>query len=145
MSVGENCSIGASVVFGTEPFLIKIGDNVQLTADVRFVTHDGGIWLFKDEHPEWDMIRPISIGSNVYIGIRTIIMPGVTIGDNVVVGAGSIVTKDIPAGSIAVGAPAKVIKSVDEYEEKLEKNALSIKHLSHAEKVEFLKKHFSDE
>lgn len=54
--------------------------------------------------------KPISIGNNVWIGGNTTILPGVTIGDNAVIGAGSVVTRNIPANTIAVGNPCRVIK-----------------------------------
>lgn len=57
----------------------------------------------------------VKIGSNVFVGAGSIILPGVTIGDRVVIGAGSVVTKDIPDNSVAVGNPAKVICSHDRY------------------------------
>ena len=55
--------------------------------------------------------RPVTIGNDVWLGRRVIIMPGVNIGDGCVIGAGAVVTKDIPAYSVAAGVPAKVIKS----------------------------------
>jgi lipopolysaccharide O-acetyltransferase len=65
---------------------------------------------------------PIVIGNNCWFGDRVFIMPGVTIGDGVVVGAGSIVTKDIPANSLAVGAPAKIIKKFSNVTKRWETN-----------------------
>ena len=56
-------------------------------------------------------VNPVTIGNDVWLGRRVIIMPGVTIGDGCVIGAGAVVTKDIPAYSVAVGVPARVIKS----------------------------------
>lgn len=56
--------------------------------------------------------RPISIGRNVWLGARVIVMPGVTIGDDCAIGAGSVVTSDIPAGSLAAGVPARVIRAL---------------------------------
>ena len=55
---------------------------------------------------------PVKIGSRVWIGAGAIILPGVTIGDNSVVGAGSVVTKNIPANTVAVGSPARVVKTI---------------------------------
>lgn len=57
----------------------------------------------------------VIIGSNCFIGARTLILPNVIIGDNVIVGAGSVVTKNIPSNSVAVGNPCKVIKTYNEY------------------------------
>lgn len=57
---------------------------------------------------------PVRIGNNVWIGAGAVILPGVTIGDNSVIGAGSVVTKDIPANSVAVGNPCKVMRQISE-------------------------------
>ena len=65
--------------------------------------------------PYAGIAQPITVGSNVYFGAHSIVLPSVTIGDNVIIGAGSIVSKDIPSNSVAVGVPARVIKSIDEY------------------------------
>ena len=62
--------------------------------------------------------KKVTIGTNVFIGMNTIIMKGVTIGDNVIIGAGSIVTRDIPSNSVACGNPARVICSIEKYYEK---------------------------
>ena len=62
-----------------------------------------------------DNMAPICVGDNVYIGMGAFVMPGVTIGNNCCIGAGAVVTHDIPDGSVAVGIPAKVIKSIQDY------------------------------
>jgi acetyltransferase-like isoleucine patch superfamily enzyme len=113
--MGKGCRL-IRVDFSTEPYLITLGDHVSATA-TRFETHDGGVWVFRDQFPDIDVIRPIRVGNNVFIGYGSIILPGVTIGDNVVIGAGSIVSRDIPSNSVAVGVPARVIKTIDEYRE----------------------------
>ena len=111
-----NCTVGA---FGTEPYLITIGDNCLLAGGVEFFTHDGGVMVLNNlgyfDGKKMDKIAPIKIGNNVYFGQNAMVMPGVTIGNNVIIGAGAIVTRDIPDNVVAVGVPAKVIKSVDEY------------------------------
>ena len=58
-------------------------------------------------------MMPITVGNNVWIGAGVCVMPGVTIGNNVVIGSGSVVVKDIPDNVVAVGKPAKVIKTLD--------------------------------
>ena len=72
------------------------------------------------------------------IGIFSIIMPGVTIGDNVIIGCGSVVTKDIPANSIAVGCPAKVIKNIDEYCRKIENNLFITRKMKNGKKKKYI-------
>ena len=66
------------------------------------------------ERREWEDCAPVSIGEECWIGGRVTICPGVTIGDRAVIGAGSLVTKDIPADTLAVGSPAKVVKKLNE-------------------------------
>ena len=121
LSIGTDCYIKHKIDFGSEPYLITIGNHVRITAGVRFITHDGGVWVFRNETAlsNADVFGPIVIGNNVHIGSNAIIMPNVRIGDNVVIGCGSIVTKDIPSNSVAVGVPARVIESLDEYREKV--------------------------
>ena len=116
--VGEGCRIYGvpEEVFGSEPYLVRLGDHVSITSGVKFISHDGGVWVFRDRFPDLDVFGPITVGSNVFIGINAIIMPGVTIGDNVVIGSGSVVTRDIPANSVAAGVPARVLRALGDYE-----------------------------
>lgn len=93
---------------------ITIGDNVTLAPKVHILAHDASTYLFFGKTRASD----VRIGNNVFIGASSIILPGVTIGNRVIIGAGSIVTKDIPDNSVAVGNPARIIYSVDEYLEK---------------------------
>lgn len=112
--LGKHVDI-ATMVFLEEayPELITIKDNVDLGPGVIVVTHDSscrcaspGMHLRKER---------VIIGRNVYIGAGAIILPGVTIGDNSIIGAGAVVTKDIPPNTVAVGVPAKVICTLDEW------------------------------
>ena len=141
--VGQNCRfIGTkSGTFGSEPYLINIGNHVTLT-HVQFITHDGGVWIFRDEYPDIDVISPITVGNNVFIGMFSLIMPGVSIGDNCVIGAGSVVTRDIPSNYIAVGVPAKCLKTVDEYWLSVQDKAFHIRSLPLDERRAFLMHHF---
>jgi acetyltransferase-like isoleucine patch superfamily enzyme len=131
-----------SGMFSTEPWLIKIGNNVHITSGVAFVTHDGGTLILRKEVPDLEWTAPITIGNDVYIGVRSLIMPGVTIGNRVIIGAGSIVTRNIPDNSVAVGAPARVIKTVDEYLDQMKKKSLKCGHLKGLEKEAVLKRIF---
>lgn len=126
--------IYGDVVWGSEPWIISLGNNVHITNGVRFLTHDGGVLIFRSRVPDLEVTKPITVGDNVYFGNNALIMPGVNIGDNVVIGAGAIVTHDIPNDSVAVGVPARVIKSADEYLEKLQRESIHLGHLSGAEK-----------
>lgn len=145
VKVGKNVKFYGAMpgMFGTEPWLITIGDNVHIVSGCNFVNHDGGVLILRHKHPTLELTRPIKIGSNVYIGINCTILPGVTIGDNVIVGAGSVVTKDIPANSVAAGVPARVLKTLDNYLEKALSESLGFGHLNAADKAAALKRHFN--
>ena len=84
------------------------------------MTHDGGTWAFRDLPEYKDVIKygKIYVGERTFVGANSIVMPGVTIGKRWVIGAGSVVTKDIPDGCVAVGIPAKVIMTTEEYAKK---------------------------
>ena len=128
LKIGNNCKILTSKwSFGSEPYLIEIGNNVEITSGVRFITHDGGAWIFREKDPTLDVFGKIKIGNNVFIGVNTVILPNIQIGNNVVIGAGSIVTKDIPSNTVVCGVPAKVISSIEEYYSKLKKDDFQTK------------------
>jgi len=103
----------------TRPSLLEIGDNVRLNKNLTILTHDGSFYVLLNKYKEFiSTSGRVKIGNNVYFGRNCSVFKGVTIGDNVIVGFGSIVTKDIPSNSVAVGAPARVICSLDDYYKK---------------------------
>lgn len=99
----------------------------------------------RNEVPDLELTAPITIGDNVYIGLNVTNMLGVSIGNRVIIGTGSIVIKDIPDNSVAVGVPAKVIKTVDDYLERAKINSLKLGHLSGKTKDLALRRHFGIE
>jgi acetyltransferase-like isoleucine patch superfamily enzyme len=131
-----------SGMFSTDAYLITIGNNVYITANCSFITHDGGTLILRKEVPDLEWTAPITIGNDVYIGMNSIILPGVTIGNRCIIGAGSVVSKSIPDNSVAAGVPARVIKSTDEYLENMKKKSLKCGHLQGEAKVKALKKIF---
>lgn len=120
MTVGSGFSHTGNPNFGSEPYLITFEDNVRLSFDVVFVTHDGGTFAFRDLPEYEDVIKygKIHVGERTFIGCRSIIMPGVTIGKRCVVAAGSVVTKSVPDGTVVAGVPAKPIMTTEEYAQK---------------------------
>lgn len=124
VKIGEDCRVYTRC-FGTEPHFISIGSNVTITKGVCFLTHDGSTWLFRDEKGRRYYYNQISIGNNVFIGINSIIMPGVVIEDNVIIGAGAVVTKSIPEYTIVGGNPAKKIGNFKKYSSRVFSDYLS--------------------
>jgi maltose O-acetyltransferase len=113
---GENIHIGARtfanynlVALDVAP--ITIGADCQIGPNVQLLTPTHPI----EPEPRRDKLegaQPIVIGDNVWLGGGVIVCPGVTIGENSVIGAGAVVTRDIPANVVAVGNPARVIRSI---------------------------------
>jgi len=106
--IGNRCTI-YTMQFSTEPYLIEIGDNVAIADGVRFVTHHGEATRIRQEHSGAQIFGRIRVGSGTLIGINSILLPGVEIGRDCIIGAGSVVRGFIPANSLVVGNPAKVV------------------------------------
>ena len=109
--LGRNAFVNYNCVF-LDCAAIEIGDDLQMGPAVQ---------LYTPEHPleadvrrsRLEFARPIRIGHNVWIGGGTIVLGGVTIGDNAVIGAGSVVTRDVPANTLVVGHPARVLRQLE--------------------------------
>lgn len=103
--------MGGVIIDPSHCWHITIGDNVTLAPNVHVLAHDASTKVFLDH----TRVANTKIGNNVFVGAGSIVLPGVTIGNNVVVGAGSVVTKDIPDDSVAIGNPARVVKSLEAF------------------------------
>ncbi|HEY8340081.1 MAG TPA: sugar O-acetyltransferase [Egibacteraceae bacterium] len=90
---------------------ITIGDDVQIGPRVQLLTPTHPLEP-EARRAKWEAAEPITIGDNVWLGGGVIVCPGVTIGDDTVVGAGAVVTRDLPAGVLAMGTPARVVRSL---------------------------------
>lgn len=122
MKVGENFSrLNEVILDPSHCWLIDIGDNVTLAPRVHILCHDASTKMFLN----YTKIGRVTIGNNVFIGAETVVLPSVRIGNNVIIGANSTVTHDIPDNSVAVGSPARVVSSLDEY---INKEKLKMKH-----------------
>ena len=118
------CDYGGQITLGARTFVnygcvmldvapIHIGADCQLATSIQLLTATHPI----DPEPRrlgWEYAEPIVIGDNVWLGGGVIVCPGVVIGDDTVVGAGAVVTRDLPAGVVAVGNPARVLRPIGE-------------------------------
>ena len=119
-----HCDYGSHITIGAGTFVnfgcvmldvapIRIGTACQVATGVHIVTATHPV----DPEPRregWESAEPITIADNVWLGSAAVVCPGVTIGENTVVGAGAVVTRDLPAGVVALGVPARVIREIDE-------------------------------
>lgn len=116
--IGDNVEL-YTTNFGTEPWLISIGNNVTVAADVAFITHDVSCYnvaRFLDVEPGYvDKIGSITLDDNCFIGAKSILMPNCSVGKNSIIAAGSVVTKRIPDNEVWGGNPAHYIMSMADY------------------------------
>ena len=100
--VGNECRFVDNPMWGTEPYLISIGNRVLISGQVVFINHDGATHLFREFGPYKGTYKfgPIKIGNNCFIGFRSIILPNVSIGDDCIIAAGSVVNKSVPSGEV---------------------------------------------
>lgn len=146
--LGNNVDLVTKPWWGSEPYLIKIGDNTTISFDVAFVTHDAATRVIRnlpDGNPETGYFGPIVIGKNCFIGCRSTILANVHIGDNSIIGACSLVNRDIPANVVAAGNPCRIICTLDEYRAKHKNDFMYMNSLPYEEKKQYLQKLFSKE
>lgn len=136
VNIGRCCFI-ATKKFGTEPYLVTIGNHCQITNDVQFHTH-GGAHVARRRYANFDVFGKIVVEDWAYIGAGTHLMPGVTIGEGALIAGGSVVTKSVPPGEVWGGVPAKRICSVDDYVKKNLPYNTDTKGLSYEEKKKVL-------
>jgi maltose O-acetyltransferase len=90
---------------------ITIGEDVQIGPNVQLLTPTHPVEP-EPRRAKWEGAKPITIADNVWLGGGVIVLPGVTIGENTVVGAGAVVARDLAANVVAVGNPARVVRSL---------------------------------
>ncbi|MDG0811834.1 acyltransferase [Cohnella rhizosphaerae] len=136
VNIGEGCNIYSDLLT-SEPYLITIKNNVTISNDVQFITHDSSVCKVIPDLS--DFFGEISIGDNCFIGARSILLPGVTLANNIIVGAGSVVTKSFyEEGILIAGNPAKKISDVEVFKEKVMEHGFNITLLSPQEKRSLL-------
>lgn len=112
LKIGANCDIQEQCILDpSHCWLIEIGDRVTFAPRVHVLAHDAST----KRSLGVTALGRVKIGSDVFVGAGSIILPGVEIGDHVVIGAGSVVSRNIPPDSVAVGCPARVIGTYQDY------------------------------
>lgn len=129
--IGKDCSILNRVKdFGSEPWLIELGNRMTITGKVSLITHDGSSRIFRDRLAESSVFGnrfgTIRILDNTFVGVGSIILPDVQIGPNSIVGAGSVLNKDVPQNTVVAGVPAREICTLEEYVERYRQKMVPI-------------------
>ena len=128
-----------SSTFGSEPYLVSLGSNITISNDVQFLTHDGGVHVFRQVDKSIDRFAPIQVGDNVFIGYGSIILPGTVIGNNTVIGAGSVVRGKVEGNAVYAGVPAKKIKTIEQYYQDIKDEFLPTNGMEYFEKRNAIK------
>lgn len=140
-AMGDGCYYHPNTI-PSEPFLLKLGNNVCVSSGVRFMTHGGAHVVFNgEENTKKYLFRfgEIKIEDNVYIGADVKIQYGVTVGSKSIIAAGAVVTKDVPSGTVVAGIPAKVIGSYEESKRKALEYSQQFGDIGNDRSVEHLK------
>ncbi|GAA1362110.1 sugar O-acetyltransferase [Streptomyces beijiangensis] len=111
ISIGPRTFVNFNAVF-LDTGAVTIGADCQIGPNVQLLTPVHPLDAER-RRAGWEKSEPVTLGDNLWLGGGVIVCPGVTIGDNTVVGAGSVVTRDLPAGVLAVGNPARVIRTLE--------------------------------
>ena len=120
----------------TRPSLVTIGSNISLNKNFTLLTHDWGGYVLRNKYKEFiPSSGPVKIGSNIVFGRNVTVLKGVTIGDNCIIGLNSVITKDIAPNSVAIGAPAKVVSTLENYYNKRKKQCVE-EALAYARSIE---------
>ncbi|PFW54205.1 hypothetical protein COL13_25160 [Bacillus cereus] len=126
-----------SPLTSAEPYLLEFKDEITISSDVKFITHDNATGKAIPEAT--DSFGKITIGNNCFIGLNSIILPGVELADDIIVGAGSVVTKSfLQEGVVIAGNPARVVTTVEKYRDKYRKYAMNRIGLSAEEKKQMI-------
>lgn len=112
ISIGRGTFFNSNTRFGTPGAPVSIGQNVQVGPNVSFETVSHGL-IYVKGRGRGDIVLPITVEDEVWIGAGAIITGGVTIGKGAVVAAGAVVTKDVAPLTVVGGVPAKFIKAID--------------------------------
>ncbi len=124
MKVGKDVIFVEAPNFGSEPFLIEIGDRTKITANCTFINHDGAMYVIRsmEKYKDARNFGRTKIGKNCFIGNNCTILPGVEMGDNCILGAGSVLSSSMPSNTVFAGTPARMICTIEEYGDKALKN-----------------------
>ncbi len=120
MKVGKGVIFIEAPAFGSEPYLIEIGNHTKITAGCTFINHDGAMYVIRsmEKYADARNFGRIKIGENCFVGNNCTFLPGAKMGNNCVLGTGSVLNSAMPDNSVYAGVPAKFICTLEEYGDK---------------------------
>ncbi|WP_370899322.1 acyltransferase [Chryseobacterium gossypii] len=127
LKLGKDVVVRNHVSFGSEPFLVEIGDGTRIASGVTFVTHSGATINIRklEGYEEVRNFGRIKVGKNCAIGSNSVILQDVEIGDNCVLGANSVLSESMPEHTVYAGNPAKYICEIEDYADVLKKTTVN--------------------
>ena len=127
MKVGKDVIFIEAPAFGSEPYLIEIGDRTKITAGATFINHDGAMYTIRsmEKYKDARNFGRIKLGKNCFVGNNCTFLPGAQMGDNCILGAGSVLNSSMPDNTVYAGTPARFICTIEQYGDKaLENNVM---------------------
>lgn len=124
LKLGEGVVLVEVPDFGSEPYLIEIGDRTKITAGCSFINHDGAMYTIRnmEKYADARNFGRIKLGKNCFVGNNCLFLPGAQMGDNCILGAGSVLNSSMPNNTVYAGTPAKFICTIEEYGDKALQN-----------------------
>lgn len=136
--IGTKCNIGSDIAT-SEAWLIEIGNNVTISSEVLFVTHDASIGKVVGKKVATDLCGKIVIGNNCFIGARSTVLYGVELADNIIIAAGSVVTKSCLQKNVILGGnPAQIIGNWSEFAKKNQNHYFALDDMNAKEKKKII-------
>lgn len=124
LKVGKDVIFIEAPAFGSEPYLIEIGNRTKITAGCTFINHDGAMYVIRSmpKYADTRNFGRIKIGENCFVGNNCTFLPGSQMGNNCILGTGSVLSSSMPDNSVYAGVPAKFICTIEEYGDKAIEN-----------------------
>lgn len=131
LEYGRNVTVGKGVFinFGATILAqapVTLGDRVMMGPNCSLITVGHPVNDHEMRAVGWEIAKPITIGDNTWFGANVTVLPGVTVGKNCVVGAGSLVTRDVPDNSLVLGSPGRVVRKLEDNEDRWERQDLHV-------------------
>ena len=125
MTIGKDVFINfGATILAQAP--VTLGDRVMIGPNCSLITVGHPVNDHEMRAEGWEIAKPISVGRNTWFGANVTVLPGVTIGEDCVVGANTLVTTDIPDRSLVLGQPGRVVRTLEDNEDRWERQDLDV-------------------